>query len=272
MTSIASLCTIATEGCLRDLKVLLNSLSLSQNTLPLLVMSDETVDDYLQSIHSTYSFPIKSYPDLRKYDAKGVLVQGREFWIELMSKKADIIATGILIWGNTLYLDSDIVVLQPCEKLSFAPVYDLVLSHHDINTTVEKKYGKYNAGWMWVKNETFPIKWKQLMLSDPNSVAHIDQKCLDTLSHEYSTGLIDFCHNVGWWRLLYNPPAKYLDKLTLDSEGELAFGNEKIYSLHTHFKDNIDLLEMRQFNNIVLSKLKNSTSPKVQKLIAVLQK
>ena len=103
-------------------------------------------------------------------------------------------------YNNTLFIDGDIVILNEMDLL-IERSYDVGLSPHNIFEESENKFGKYNAGFMYVNNKDVTNYWRKIV---ENYDGFVDQQALDYFEGKFKVYKFDDSYNFGWWRLFQN--------------------------------------------------------------------
>jgi hypothetical protein len=139
------------------------------------------------------------------------------------------------MFGETLFTDTDIVFLNKFDKET---TKQLVLSQHHINPSDEEKYGKYNVGYLLIKDKTFPNWLKQTTLTRSK---FFEQEGLIHAEKEFDMEAFSMNHNFGWWRLFQCPETQ--ERYKKFGYGSTVFYDKTpLISVHVHmvsdgFKD-----------------------------------
>jgi len=159
------------------------------------------------------------------------------------------------------FLDADITLLGPLP--SVPNNCDLALSPHMIRPADEAKYGRYNAGFMWIGSEDLLNVWTAAM---PRS-RFFEQAALEEVAAA-AENLYEFPiqNNFGWWRLWQSTETseKIVREFGLNRmKGGvgITFRGEPLGSVHTHWSEERDLATA-QFNQFIMRLLKKLSSHK----------
>jgi hypothetical protein len=152
------------------------------------------------------------------------------------------------------FLDADICLFG---KLPTAPVgCDLALAPHYIRPGDEAKYGRYNGGYLWMRDPRFLDIWAEAT----HTSRFFEQAALEALAAA-TKSLYEFPiqNNFGWWRVYQSleAPNEMSKKFGLNRRGDhlgLTFAEQPLLSVHTHFFDKSDPIT-EGFNTFLLQLL-----------------
>jgi hypothetical protein len=135
-------------------------------------------------------------------------------------------------------MDADISHLAPLPTIpSHATV---ALSPHYIRDADCRLYGKYNAGFLWIKSRELLDAWRD---AAPTS-RFFEQAALEYVAAVAAGGLYEFPPqvNFGWWRMYQAsaaPPA-IMAKFSIfrsDTSVGVRYDGAPLQSIHTHWSD-----------------------------------
>ena len=268
-----ALATLANKSALHDLNVLLFTLQLwNSSSLPnLYIYCDSFIESYL----------INSKPYKGKLLIKNALdsytnynrsqmekIKGREFstlFGDFVCEKMSLLNWVFTQEKEVLFCDADICFLGSLPTINTDKQF--ILSKHEIREFDEKRFGIYNAGFLYLKDSSIPDKWKEFSKKSN----FFEQLSLEDLTEIYSFETFTIQNNYGWWRLLQGKESeevlkkKWSIKRTTNSSG-IAVEGESLLSVHTHWKT--DDLATRYFNKFIKDYLQKLTS--VEKTSALL--
>ena len=119
----------------------------------------------------------------------------------VIHKKMEALYDAILLFGNTLFIDCDIVAVAPL----YAEIkHPIMLSPHYYAQNVEencKNFGYYNAGYVFSSDENLANAWKQIFL---HRSEFYEQEGMIRLHEDFEIKKFSEKHNVGIWRDLLN--------------------------------------------------------------------
>jgi hypothetical protein len=152
------------------------------------------------------------------------------------------------------FLDADIMVFDTLPTLPVET--DVALAPHFIRTRDEDKFGRYNGGFLWLRNPESLTVW----LDATHTSRFFEQAALEVVAtsakHLYE---IPIQHNFGWWRLWQsNQSSEDIAKRfgygrNLPGVG-LTFDGKPLASVHTHWYETEDIATSR-FNEFIKTRL-----------------
>jgi hypothetical protein len=249
---IHSFCSFATGQVWTDLKLFLHSYMDVHQNIPLYIMVDDEIEKKLGPFRNQLHIVSKNC--LNKFSNK----EKKEMdFKEFMKVKMDLIEWVLEKEKNTMYTDADIVFLYRFDSyIDFSK--DIGLSPHLIHSDNARKYGYYNAGFLFVQNNKFPQWWREQMKTS----FFDDQGCLDYVPLHFSFFEFHSSCNFGWWRM-FEGETNYT---TIQSSFTIQYG--KIYycgnpltSIHTHFflnEPNMITFKFNEFICFLLDKTKST--------------
>jgi hypothetical protein len=171
---------------------------------------------------------------------------------------------------GVLFCDADLCWLGPIpEQL---PWKHLGLSPHEIRQGDEDRYGKYNAGWLWMNSLDLVGAWRLACRTS----TFFEQKALETLVDD-KTFVYGSHINYGWWRMFQGKTsAEELQKLWSirrdpdQKHSGLLVQGEPLVCIHTHWKTTD--LTTREFNKWVATRLSLvRQQSKIKQLLTILK-
>lgn len=262
MNKPSCLCTLSTKNSIKDLLLLLHSLNYIKYNKIIYIVCDSFTKNYIENLKSNYSFIIKLFNQLDKYDNIQTSSQygsddiDRKInWIKFMLEKTFIIDRALEENDNVLFVDSDIFFINDLPDIDLN--YDIGLCPHNIAISLENKYGKFNGGSLWINNKNFSQWWNDNTWKD--TTKYMEQQCLDDAPNNFKTFFFDDNYNFGWWRLQSVEPNeiknrrrkfKFLNETTY-------YNKKKLICVHTHFYDSTSR-HVCLFNKFLKSHLNKS--------------
>jgi hypothetical protein len=288
MTRIPSIiATLATGPALKDLELLLASLSIFNANPPIVYLfCDSNVADSLSAIR--YSGPLVHKVCLDRYAKRSriemEMTPGRQFknmWFDFMTEKINL-----LRWvfehvpeaekAGVMFCDADICFTGPLPEIPDG--IKLALSPHYIRDGDEAKYGHYNGGYLWMlEASSAEIWWKACP-----GARFYEQSALEDLAAKVKEEngfdtVYEFpiTENYGWWRLWQGPDKPDVRMKQWDYTRQLGItvGGKRLGSVHTHFHEKHDGATMT-FNGFVLGWLRilEGSNPAAKRLLAAIRK
>ena len=160
---------------------------------------------------------------------------------------------------GVFFFDADICWLGPLPEVPASA--DVVLSPHLIRPEDERRYGVYNAGFLWTRSREALILWRTAC-----ETSHFfEQAALEVFDQtpgwEGRVAQFPVQHNYGWWRLWQGrrPPAELQAEWTVFRDPDrrnagLRVAGAPLGSIHTHWQERRDMATA-QFNRFVVQKL-----------------
>jgi hypothetical protein len=137
------------------------------------------------------------------------------------------------------FMDSDITHLAPLPTLPEDSV--IALSPHYIRESDCRLYGRYNAGYFWLRDTSLIGAWRSAGFTS----RFFEQAALEDVAVGAGSGLYEFPIqvNFGWWRMFQGliPPAEVQSKFSFnraDVSVGLRYNGAVVQSIHTHWFDN----------------------------------
>jgi hypothetical protein len=265
---ITAVATLVNENALLDLQVLLFTLELWNPEPPTVYIYTNTVAlpkikaiPYSGTLHTQIA--LDRYTGLNR--AQMERLPGRIY----TSLFADFCAEKprLLRWAletesvGVLFCDADICHLGPLPELPEG--CQLALSPHMIREGDERKFGRFNAGFLFMGTRELTERWEAACATS----RFFEQACLEDLWDSATTYEFPIQNNYGWWRLFQSPNAAEIQKSFWgilrkgESHSGIVVVNKPLLSIHTHWTETKDFAT-RSFNLFVLDYLKKLSSLK----------
>ncbi len=244
MNTPSSFCTICTRKCTYELVGMLLSLSIHHNNAKVFIICDTYTKNCIEEMTPSLLLDIEFYVKLDQYSnlSRGQM-EMMNIWNDFQMMKAYVIEFALKKKEDVMYLDCDIIILQPLNFID--KNYELGLSPHYCQKSDTDKVGYYNGGILWTKHKQIPDDWKKYTKT---SRFH-DQASLEDLKNIYNTQEFDESVNFGWWRvLLVENKNEIVSNIQIYNQ-KICYKNKPIYFIHTHLHDK----RFTQFNNIFLN-------------------
>ena len=228
---LSNVSTIVTKNLINEFFILQRSLELTNPDTKIIVLCD---DDSANLIKNLFNKNIIILNDLKNLDYEDIKRRGKTF-LDLVLRKCDVMDYAINLYGETLFTDTYIVFLNTYNIITNK---SLILSQHLINQVDEDRYGKYNVGYLYIKDNTFPQWLRDTTL---NRSKFFEQEGLIHAEQDYDIEQFSMCHNYGWWRLFQTPDsAQRYKKFGYGSN--IFYDKQPLVSVHVHmvsdgFKD-----------------------------------
>ena len=257
---IATLCT---NNSYHDLRVFLNSLSLcySKAAAPTIylytdseTMASVIADGYF--LYIVFNTCLDAYSGLTRQDMEAVRRPNKTLWYEFQMEKLNL-----LDWvfqsepdctEGVFYLDSDICFFGPLPPIPSTAT--VALSPHYIRKHDESRFGRYNGGFLWMRDYHAVTAWRAAC---PTSRFHEQAalECFDGPEWKGKLYTFPLQVNYGWWRMFQGSvsPLELQAKWSSGSAGIMIDG-VALQSIHTHFYKPSERA-CQIFNEFVISKM-----------------
>jgi len=261
----AAVATLANDTACDDVRLLLLTLELWNPTDPPVVFlyCDSHVSSQL--VRLRYAGEIVAKEALNRYAGLDRLtmerMQGRThatLFTDFVAQKCDLLEWALAevpddqTHRGILFCDADLCFLSslPCIPASSR----LALSAHDICDADARRYGYYNAGFLWTNDIRMPSEWRMLCKTS----RYLEQACLEDVARQYGTLAsheFPVQQNYGWWRLFQgDKPAETLARAwgidRAPGHSGLTVEGRPLGSIHTHWGESQPSMT-REFNHMV---------------------
>jgi hypothetical protein len=197
---------------------------------PIYIMCDQEVHDYI----SQFQFsnieidPLLSPEYIRDLEVNTQKVTKKNDFHHagFILAKMDCMNNAIDKYGDTLFVDADLVFIQNPERDIDLDMECMLSPHYHVEDKLKenKEYGIYNAGYVWTNKKKFGDSWRDIYLNDSK---FYEQEGMYHLMEYYDTATFPKTHNIGFWRFSKPwPDGKlkiYCDPLTFNDAVSLHF-------------------------------------------------
>ena len=228
----SSFCTMCTIKCGQELVGFLLSLSLFHTDANVYIVADKQTKEKIESMTPQPKLNIKWLVSLDKYsdlDRSQMVEMG--LWDEFQMAKADVISFALQETPDTLFLDSDTIILdklfveggEGCE-LGVSPQF---IKQKNIDET-----GYYNGGMLWTNNDSLPGKWCEFTKTS----RYHDQASIEDLVKVYPYFEFGENYNLQTWRFILGLESgdKIASYVNIKN-GKLYYKDRPLKFIHTHF-------------------------------------
>jgi hypothetical protein len=117
--------------------------------------------------------------------------------VDCIAKKMDALERATFLYGNTLFLDADIVPVAPLQLDITHPV--MVSPHYHARDSKKnaREYGVYNAGYIFNAEPDLPDLWREIYAERSE---FFEQEGMIYFHEQFDVGRFPPSHNVGFWR------------------------------------------------------------------------
>ena len=271
--------TLANKNAFYDLNVFLFTLQLWNDELPnVYIYCDSFIENYLltKNVYKGKLFIKNALDSYTSYDRlKMENLQGKEFptlFGDFVCEKMNLLNWMFETEKSVLFCDADICFLGSLPQVD--ETKKLILSRHMIRENDEKRFGIYNAGFLYMSDSSIPNKWKNYTYTSK----FFEQLSMEDLANEFIDSLDEFPvqNNYGWWRLFQGKESvttlqsRWKIKRSENSCG-ISVEDKPLLSVHTHWKTNDTTTEM--FNRFIMNYLEKVQAfvPKTKRCVLFLK-
>lgn len=227
MTSPDSFATLATNSAHKDLELFYTSLRLQYPKHNLYIAGDNYVKQWAATKndpHIHVNTVLEKYANMNRLE-----MEAKNLWTEFMLEKCTAIDDALANHEDTLFLDCDQCIMN---SIRVHKNYDIGLSAHNIHKHIEDEFGKYNGGFVYVRDKDFTTWWRDNTPHSKFKEQGILEKAPETFNHfEF-----DFNDNFGWWRVYeQKDPQSILNNFGYINH--LEYDSKPVTTLHCHFFD-----------------------------------
>ena len=164
---------------------------------------------------------------------------------------------------GVFYLDSDICFFGPLP--SPPPTMTVGLSPHYIRSRDEARFGRYNGGFIWFKEQRAVKAWRDAC---PTSRFHEQAalECFDEAKWSDRVYVFPPQVNYGWWRMFQGSLSVSELQAKWTTTNTIMVDGQPLQSIHTHFYKPTEL-GTQLFNEFVITMLKKVSAPGPRKLL-----
>lgn len=175
------------------------------------------------------------------------------------------------------FMDADIIHFGPLPYIEIPSNVKIALSPHYISESECEKYGKYNAGYIWIKD----IKYLNIWRAAGHRSHYYEQAALNyvaKVARDYNE-LYEFGENVnfGWWRMYQGDLSSTEIQANFsirryDFTSGITYNGKYLSSVHTHLWDVNDTTGL--FNKWLINYLNTKLSKyhiPARKLLDIIQ-
>ncbi len=231
MVKPASFCTICTNNCKQELAGFLLSLSLHHPNETVYIMCDTDTQEYIYNMSLEPKLKIIWHVTLDPF-SKFTRTEMEEngIWSEFQMAKADIIQIALNKEDDTLFLDSDTIILDVLNDIN--PLKKLGVSPQFIKQKNVDEVGYYNGGMLWTNDINVPIKWREYTKTS----RYYDQASIEDLVKEFSYFEFGENYNLQTWRFLLGIEDMEIIVKNLNIRfDKLYYKDKRLKFIHTHF-------------------------------------
>ena len=270
-----AIATLANVSAWEDLKIMLGSLEIyTPNPPPVYIFCCSKVMEALKTLE--YNGTIYTRVVLNVYEQYNRAQMERlpskrglsNLFHDFTQEKCDLMEWALDASQEKdkgiLFCDADICWLGPVPSIPLGKT--LALSPHMIHKRDEKRFGEFNAGFLWTNDASLPSVWRDLCKTS----RFFEQAALEDLSDQtLESEFYRFPEtvNYGWWRMFQSPNGlDHQQSVWSCNTSGLTVKNQTVVCIHTHWITNDSVTS--KFNTFIRRHLeelraKNSKTTKL---------
>ena len=201
--------------------------------------------------------------------------QKKDSWMKVMMTKFDAVEDLMNTHGHALFLDSDMVFVNPIEdvvlNLFQDPQVDAAICQHMTNNwPVEAQHGLYNGGMFHMHSHDFLNAWRSLSNDYKKHGLYFEQQPLEFIQRNFLSLNLPINYNIGWWRFNNPQTRDRLHQLRLKDD-KIYFGNRPAVNFHVHTSRDLEYENFGQFLvDKVVGLLEQSSNASYKSLLKLL--
>lgn len=243
---------MCTKRYKEELLCLLLTLSLYHRDEIIYILCDKETKEYIKKISPTPKLKIKWYPTLTRYSLlKRKDMEKMGIWCDFQLNKMDIIKHAIESQGDTLFLDSDMIILDEINDIDKDK--ELGLSPQFLKADILEEIGNYNGGMVWCNNVKIIDDWKFFT----NNSRYYDQAALDDVYEIHKKNTFKFTDNYNFQESRFKNGIEDNSNLINDiivKNKKIMYKDKILKNLHIRFGGEMDnirqlfLLRLKEAN------------------------
>lgn len=245
-----SFSTICTQSCKQELIGFLLSLSIHHKNARVYVICDTATKQYIDNSTPKIMLDICWKVDLDKYSNMNRQEMERAgVWSDFQMAKADVITFALENSKDTLFLDSDTIILDTLELPSNTK--QLGVSPQFIKKKDTDRTGYYNGGMLWTNQKSLPENWKKFTKTS----RYYDQASIEDLTEIYDYFEFGDNYNLQTWRFMYGiEPSNVIASNIQVQCNTIKYKSNNLKFIHTHFNHRL----FQQINQFFIQKLREA--------------
>jgi hypothetical protein len=248
----SSFCTICTHATAYELVGLLLSLGVHHPNTKVYIMCDQLTKNMIKDITPNLHLQLQlhwfielddySYYNRKKMEELGIFK-------EFLMNKAKIMKHALKKENDTLFLDNDIVLVNPIKDIKRTT--NLGVSRQYLVRESLEETGYYNAGMLWTNSKNVCNDW----ITYTEKSRYFEQAAIENLVAKYNHFEFGEEYNVQCWRYYFNPVKEpFTNYFSSEPNGNVYYKKKPLRCIHTHFRDK----RFVAFNNLILHHLANA--------------
>ena len=244
----SSFSTIATKASSVELFGLLLSIGVHHPNIKVYIMCDTYTKNYIKNATPKPNIRIHWHTELDKYtDLDRASMEKKGIFLEFLMNKMNIMKFALFHVSDTLFLDSDIILLSPITQIDKNKKLG-VSKQYLVKESLEET-GYYNAGMLWTNTVLVCEDWKKFSKVS----RYFEQASIEKLFTKYSSFSFGEECNVQSWRYQFNNEVGVSLESYFNSNknGSITYKGKELVCIHTHFNHE----RHKKFNDLIIKHL-----------------
>jgi hypothetical protein len=258
-----ALALLVNENAYDDFCIFISTLELMNTDLPTLyIYTTSTFPEIVYKGPHIINTALDIYADLSRAKMESMPSQQglSNFFHDFTLEKCNLMSWAIQTHGSgVLFCDADICWLGPLPTIPNDCA--LGLSPHNIKPEDEARFGTYNAGFLYIRDQEIVDKW----LLESLVSKFFEQLALDNVAKAYTPYIFGPHINYGWWRMFQAPQTPQQKQAEWMG---LTINNNPLVCIHTHWKTRDKMTN--DFNTWILTRLKTIKTKEIIELIKII--
>lgn len=266
------------EESLREFRIFVRTLETWHPNTNLYVYTDSLTDIRSVPFKGTYHIrtALDMYKGLNRQDMeRRPGARYDSLWKDYMYEKANVLEWMLETNTDAWFMDADISFFAPLPNIPSNAT--LALSPHYIKERDTMRFGKYNAGFLWMRGKRYLEPWRDA----GRSSRFFEQAALEDIAKlaDQAKELYEFPIqvNFGWWRMIQatEAPSRIQERFSIfrtEASIGIRYDGKPLQSVHTHWSHVFHYQDPSFFNNWFFTFAKKySKHPPLAKLLRALQ-
>ena len=245
----SSFSTICTSNCSQELVGFLLSLSLHHPNAKTFVICDCKTKEKIDNMTPKPLLDIYWKVTLDKYTQynRDQMVK-MKIWDDFQMEKASVISYALENENDTLFLDSDTIILDTLYIETNNENNQIGVSPQFIQKKNVDETGYYNGGMLWTNQKSLPEDWRRFTKTS----RYHDQASIEDLVKIYPYFEFGDNYNLQTWRFLLGVEStEKIRSYVKCKNNKLYYKDKPLKFIHTHFNSQ----RFQQINNFFIKKM-----------------
>lgn len=196
------------------------------------MVCDTATRDYIEASTPAPRLALRWRTSLDKYsDMNRQQMERAGVWSDFQMAKAEAIRYALETSADTLFLDSDTIILDELH-VEGGEDCQLGVSPQFIVKPKADQYGYYNGGMLWTNQRSVPDDWIRFTKTS----RYYDQASIEDLAREYKSFEFGDHYNLQTWRFIIGVESQAQIVRNLSArDGRVFYRDRRLKFIHTHF-------------------------------------